>query len=282
MKGNTTNNLDSKLVSFLQKYIVPNDTIVYHYTCIDALFGGIIVNDNPQPDKEICLWATNCLYMNDPEELSSGMQLAHDVFDLTSNRALQTLNGRLKNDAYLVSFSSTIESLPMWNMYGKNGHGLALGFDTKELSKIYNLCKCVYATEPKKEEIKREIQKINSPKDWWNKADLENIFSHNIVNSADVKLWIYFMLWLFGKNPAYIYEEEIRWLFLKRDDIKYRLRDNLIIPYIKQYIPKSALKEIWIGPTNDMERTTISLRRYLDYMEFNEVEIKQSKVPYRE
>lgn len=57
--------------------------------------------------------------------------------------------------------------------------------------------------------------------------------------------------------------------------------NNLIIPYIEQYFPKSALKEIWIGPTNDMNRATYSLRKYLDHMGFNEVEIKQSQVPYR-
>lgn len=68
----------------------------------------------------------------------------------------------------------------------------------------------------------------------------------------------------------------------KKEIIKYRLKNNLIVPYVELYLPKSALKEIWIGPTNDMERATKSLRIYLDHMGFNEVEIKQSKVPYRD
>lgn len=68
----------------------------------------------------------------------------------------------------------------------------------------------------------------------------------------------------------------------KKEFIKYRLKNNLIVPYVELYLPKSALKEIWIGPTNDMELATKSLRTYLDHMGFNEVEIKQSKVPYRD
>lgn len=257
----------------------PDTQILYHYTSIDALFGGIIVKDNPQPNKEICLWATNCLYMNDPEELNSGVQLAHEVLKIPSKESIQSLKERVKDDVYIVSFSSAIECLPMWNMYGKNGHGLALGFDTTELSKIYNLYKCIYATEANKEWIKNEILKI--PTDWWKQVKIENILSNTLEN-ADSMFLLYLTLWLSGKNPAYEYEKETRCIFINRNNIKYRLRDNLIVPYIEQYIPKSALKEIWIGPTNDMERATRSLRTYLDHMGFNDVEIKQSKVPYRD
>lgn len=279
MKTDTTKDLD--ITESILKLIIPDEKILYHYTSIDALFGGIIVKDNPQPNKEICLWATNCLYMNDPEELNTGMQFAHEVLNIPSNNSMQSLNERVKKDVHIVSFSSAIECLPMWNMYGKNGHGLALGFDTKILNNIYSLYKCIYATETIKEEIKRVVVKINGQKDWWKQVKLENVLSYNF-NSADFIFRLYLMLWLSGKNSAYIYEEEIRWLFLKRDNIKYRLRDNLIVPYVEQYIPKSALKEIWIGPTNDMDRSVRSLRMYLDHMGFNDVEIKQSKVPYRD
>ena len=263
------------------RLIVPDAKIIYHYTSIDALFSGILVRDNPQPNKEICLWATNCLYMNDPAELDSGMQLAHEVSDIPSNKSIQTIKEKAKNDTYLISFSSAIDCLPMWNMYGKNGHGLALGFDTTVLEKEYKLFKCVYATEINKKLIKNEITKIKCPQYWWKQAKIENILS-NTFESADFMFWIYLTLWISGKNPAYKYEKEIRWLFMAKEGIKYRLKDNFIVPYVEQYIPKSALKEIWIGPTNDMDRSTRSLRTYLDHMGFNDVVIKQSKVPYRD
>lgn len=90
------------------------------------------------------------------------------------------------------------------------------------------------------------------------------------------------ILWICGKHSAYEYEQEVRCFLTSSQPIKYRLKNNLIVPYIELYLPKSALKEIWIGPTNDMEWATKSLRTYLDHMGFNEVEIKQSKIPYRD
>lgn len=64
MKTDTTKDLD--ITESILKLIIPDEKILYHYTSIDALFGGIIVKDNPQPNKEICLWATNCLYIKVP------------------------------------------------------------------------------------------------------------------------------------------------------------------------------------------------------------------------
>ena len=79
------------------------------------------------------------------------------------------------------------------------------------------------------------------------------------------------------------YENEIRLLIQPDKDskIKHRCQNNLIVPYIENFFPQKALKEIWIGPTNDRERTKKSLKAYLDYMGFSDVEIKQSEVPYR-
>ena len=279
MKIDPTKDLGLTIAESVLEFINPDTQILYHYTSIEALFGGIIVKNKPQPNKEICLWATNCLYMNDPEELNTGMQFAHEILELPPNELVQATKEQIRDSTYLISFSSAIDCLPMWGMYGKNGHGLALGFDTSVLRKTYNLYKCIYTTEATKEWIENEILKRNGPQKWWKQSNVENILS-DIIGSSENMLLLYLMLWLFGKNPAYEYEKEIRWLFPGNNDIKYRLRNNLIVSYIEQYIPKSALKEIWIGPTNDMERATRSLRAYLDHMGFNDVEIKQSKVPY--
>lgn len=119
------------------------------------------------------------------------------------------------------------------------------------------------------------------PKDWWKNSKGENILSKIFDCSANM-LSVYILLWVLGKNPAYEYEQEVRWFFPANEIIKYRLKNNLIVPYVEQYLPKSALKEIWIGPNNDMNRAIQSLRMYLDHMGFNDVEIKQSKVPYRD
>lgn len=272
MKIDTTKDL--KILDPISKYIESDAKILYHYTSIDALFGGIIVKDNPKPGKEICLWATNCCYMNDPEELNTGFRMAHEVLDLPCDESVQAGIEKIKNFMHIISFSSAIDCLPMWGMYGKNGHGLALGFDSTQLGTPFKLYKCLYANEINKKLIKDEISTLSVFKG-------ENIFLEIIENFVNIFV-CYVLLLAFSKNPAYEYEHEVRCFFPEKNDIKYRLRDNLIVPYVERYIPKSSLKEIWIGPTNDMDRATNSLRNYLDYMGFNNVEIKQSKVPYRE
>lgn len=282
MKIDTTKYFDSEIVGDILKNTELNDKIVYHYTSVDALFGGIIVKDEPQPGKEICLWATNCCYMNDPEELNTGVRLAYEVLNIPSDESTQAIREQVKDSMYIISFSSAIDCLPMWGMYGKNGHGLALGFDTTVLKTTLGLSKCVYANDFNKERLKGEILKrTDLPQDWWKHLNGEDILSKLLENVLDMS-WVYILLWILGKNPAYEYEQEVRRFFLAEDDIKYRLKDNLIAPYVEQYLPKSALKEIWIGPTNDMNRAAQSLKMYLNHKGFNEVEIKQSKVPYRD
>lgn len=303
MKIDTTKDWNLKIEDFpISKWFMPDDKILYHYTSVDALLGGIIVKDKPRPGKEICLWATNCRYMNDPEELNTGIQFANKVLDSFFDESMQDdckqkeEEERLKDKTYITSFSSAVDCLPMWGMYGQNGRGLALGFDAAVLKTSFNLLKCVYATEENEKWLKEEFSKwVEAPGDWRKQMDGKNIFS-KIFESLGYLLGTYVLLWALGKHSAYVYEKEMRSMLIleernqgtkdssvaKKEIIKYRLKNNLIVPYVELYLPKSALKEIWIGPTNDMERATKSLRIYLDHMGFNEVEIKQSKVPYRD
>ncbi|MEI3583590.1 MAG: DUF2971 domain-containing protein [Alistipes shahii] len=265
---------------------VPDAQILYHYTSIEALFGGIIVRQ-PQTDKEICLWMSNCQYMNDPEELNTGIRFASDILNISPDILEKHASEyqQIKDNLYITSFSAASDCLPMWAMYGKNGNGIALGFNKEIIeATVPSLYKCVYVTESNKARLQSEISALienADPKDIENLPDSAGkIFIQmfaNIVNS----LAFYIVSCFYCKNPAYIYEQEIRSVLLTEKSAKYRINNNLIIPYIEQYFPKSALKEIWIGPTNDMNRATYSLRKYLDHMGFNEVEIKQSQVPYR-
>ena len=85
------------------------------------------------------------------------------------------------------------------------------------------------------------------------------------------------------KHPSYSYEKEVRLMstISDKDEIKHRFKNNLIIPYIEKYFPKDALKEIIVGPNNDMERTIYSLEKYLKHIGFEHVKVTPSKVPYR-
>ena len=270
--------------------------VIYQYTNIDALFNGIIVKE-PKEGEEICLWASNYMYMNDPNEIATGQQYIDKILDeyfVDNNNEAKEVQGLDDIDYYITSFSKSQDSLPMWGMYGKNGAGIALGFDRAIIEKNnMALYKCAYLDEELKSKVKGFCEKVKGDK--ISKESLGPIillallaFSLNndkkqtddIINN----LLPFLLFMIYAKDPAYKYEDEIR-LLIHPDantEIKYRAQSNLIIPYVENLFPKEALKEVWIGPTADMKRTIKSVKTYLDHKGFKDVKIIPSNVPYRE
>ena len=104
---------------------------VYHYTDLNA-FINIIRNE------DIVLRATNCLYLNDSNEIVEGVKSVERVIQKKIDV------GAFRN-YYLSSFCQTSDTLQMWGMYAANGAGCALGFDFSQLQKAYGLSiKCTY------------------------------------------------------------------------------------------------------------------------------------------
>ena len=289
--------LDDEIKSFVKACTtIPKETdIIYQYTNIDALFNGIIVKEPKTTGEEICLWASNHLYMNDPAEIETGEKYAAEILNkYVIEDADDNVSQLLEvQDYYITSFSQTKDSLPMWGMYGKNGAGIALGFDRAIIEKTSPvLYKCVYLDEELKNKVISFCEQIKGEKmlkDGF--SALVFIALLALLLNKDKKLYeeimnyfISFILFMiYAKDPAYKYEDEVRLLFQSdvSKTIKYRAQNNLIIPYIENLFPKEALKEIWIGPTTDMQRTIKSLKTYLDHKGFTDVNIIPSEVPYR-
>ena len=63
----------------------------------------------------------------------------------------------------------------------------------------------------------------------------------------------------------------------------FRTRNGYIIPYIEVSLPKFALKEIVIGPTNNTLLKEQSLYHFLQIngYNFDDIHIVRSKIPYR-
>ena len=76
------NNLRMLTSKQVMEHFGPKPTVDswYHYTSLDAIINGIIVQ-NPKPQEEICLWATHSLYMNDPSEFSMGVSLIDSIYN---------------------------------------------------------------------------------------------------------------------------------------------------------------------------------------------------------
>jgi len=88
--------------------------MIYHYTSIDALVNGII-----HSDKEICLWATHCEYLNDPNDTYIGKMLLLENEDIKCIITDIFPEKNILTTSYIISFSETEDCLPMWNMYAK-------------------------------------------------------------------------------------------------------------------------------------------------------------------
>lgn len=106
------------------------DQIVYHYTSIGGL-QGILQNQK--------LWFTNLGYMNDMDEVFSGIRA---MIDHTANeeyrRILQGINtNEIRDELFACCLSTGCDLLPMWNYYTKepNGQGYNIHLKTDNLAR---------------------------------------------------------------------------------------------------------------------------------------------------
>ena len=291
--------LNDEVKSFIRECTaIPNEVdIIHHYTNIEALFNGIIVKEPKKEGEEICLWASNCLYMNDRSEMIAGQEYVNKVLkeyfieDEGCDKKAQGEEGDM--DYYITSFSMANDSLQMWGMYGKNGAGIALGFDRAVIEKNnLTLYRCSYLNDKLKEKVNEFCKKLKREKisqRAWDLVVIITLFAlllnENKKQSEEmIDAFIPFLLFMiYAKAPAYKDEYEVRLLIHsdQNSKIKYRVQKDLIVPYIENYFPKEALKTVLVGPTNDMKRTVKSLKTYLDHMGFTDVDIIPSEVPYR-
>lgn len=267
---------------------------IYHYTDLNALINGIIV-PKPEEGKEICLWATRCTHMNDKKELKEGLQSAIRSllasFDNKDQDVINLVKGAAKRAyedvkfSHIISFSMTKDSLPMWNTYGCNASGVMLVFDVENLYETNAfMVPCIYKGDFYYEKSQQRFSNFDilSNDERPNGAVLAPEFSGFVLSL----IIAYYILLL--KNNDFEYENEIRMLCAgtplseEQSEIKYRINNKgMITPYVEAYFPKEVLKEVWIGPTRNIDLTVETLREYLDSRGFEHTKVVKSKVPYR-
>lgn len=125
--------------------------IVYHYTSLETL--RCIFERYTEDNPFITFWASNCTFMNDPREISEGIDLVRETLteklpkihkdkakiiltnssnELKDFLLIGTTTGQ-SNVPYAISFSRNGDNLNMWRMYGDGGKGIALGFNIHRL-----------------------------------------------------------------------------------------------------------------------------------------------------
>lgn len=244
---------------------------LYYYTSLEALINGIC-----KEKDTVCLWATRWSHLNDPDELQLGISNLGFVDLSWFNDAIKA---KTRNN-HSVSFSFYRDYLPMWKMYGNGGNGVMLVFNTDELVKQWGgyLQPCLYKGTKEYNETRERILELKN---------LPEIESLSLYQKQFVMIRMVQMLVSITKNDDYLYEKEARIIgvgnshFNDEREEKYRLLGNNIIPYVETIIPKTALKEICLGPLVNPTLNKSVLGEFLFNKGFNDVDITSSEIKYR-
>lgn len=272
--------------------------LVYHYSTWEVLFKGILSAENVSNQCAI-LHAYSVNYMNDTTEgllISKGLSSAEDKRIQGKESVIMTETGKeircpaiehpfykrrkemeeynaihSKQKLFSVSFSKMADLLPMWNYYGHNGHGVSIGFDVEEIiNQGFDLIECIYDKE-----IIEKVSDYIYDSCYWSQDQLPQSFPMSIVS----------------KDSHFEYEQECRiplsqfdrqYTLTKRNQflpIKYDIKGGLIVPFVEIMLPISSIKEIWIGPTNQVQLAEDSLRGWLDSIGLDKVCVRKSTVP---
>ncbi|HNY06082.1 MAG TPA: DUF2971 domain-containing protein [Candidatus Egerieousia sp.] len=265
--------------------------ILYHFTSIENIPGII------QEDKKIHLRATGIYYFNDPNEFTEGRKIHEKEFKKLNPQLKKNISGTLKSiskyvgEMYLTSFSESRDKLEMWNLYGKSGNGVALGFLTEKLEKPYSgynvkFNKCVY-----------DKKKFKSESDnFWQthgKIDINDkqYSTNDTTTPADFPLSC-----VKYKTSAYKYEDEWRLCFLNNErctftgktkyDVHNRISQRgVLVPFIDNIYPLEALQSITIGPSANYKQIKKTLNSYLESIIdkdlLKNIKIKKSRIKFR-
>jgi hypothetical protein len=281
---------------------------LYHYTDGNGL-KGILASGQ--------VWFTDYRHLNDPSELTHGIDMARDVARLLGTGADGRVRLFLENFAdlftlrnfdtalefFIASFSRARDDLGQWRAYSDNGRGFAIGFAPR----LFRIADPVPVRLP---EFVRPIRYRTDDVCGRHKSALEQavaIFLDTVNANADLMrdktVGIPFMdqfvreiiaqplVWhcLTSKHPAYAHEQEVRLVIMGvagqlSAHVTTRLRGSEIVPYIAHSMPLREphhIAEIVVGPAAplDAERTVRTLLASLG-LDPN-TPIGRSDIPYR-
>ncbi len=140
----------------------PRPERLYHFTDCAGLIG--IFEDKT-------LWASLATSLNDPSEVTYGLDLACELFRERSITAQNfSLDGMDKlvgtraaeSRAYIISFCENLSLAGQWLHYGRSGSGVAVGFYPEHLTQSpYDLFRIVYPEERQIEVIREIVRTID-------------------------------------------------------------------------------------------------------------------------
>ena len=280
---------------FLNLNFLDSTTSLYHYTrCKSAQ--DIL--------RSHTLYATNTHFLNDVNE----MQYVLNVLDEVTNEIsvirwrekirhliYDNLDEFHKYEYYLVSFSTSPDSLTLWSEFGdKTGYNLE--FDGRKIrDRIMNNTRIfcdgfvVYDREEQKnclrrliiEQIPRELGKsFDDILDTYLPGGSSLFGEYKLTLQKTIALYA-----LFFKQTAFASEKEYRFVF--RDppnQIKFREQNGFLLPYIvidcsaEEELP---VKSVTVAPKNHIDLARRGMEYYLSSLGYDvPVKLSQLKLRY--
>ena len=281
-KDKTENRCNELFIQIARKTFYEWDRLrdvkhLYYYCSTDVFMNGIVVKD-PTPQKELCLWASRYSYMNDKEELLCGIRRIESW-----NPPDYLIDGikQAHQVNHIISLSMAEDNLTMWNTYGDGGKGVMLAFDTELLLSQYagRLQPCFYS-------------------DGEYDTNIEDSFGHIIQGSMfkglpfkeyfEILFPLLLMYATLRKDKNYDYEKEVRiygigdkYFDKERSKIHYRYSKGIVVPYVKEFFPKTMLKEVRFGPVAEHDLSEKALHEFLQAKGFFDCKVTHSNIPYR-
>src|SRR5579863_316811 len=274
---------------------------LYHYTDLPGLLGIVSNHD---------LWLTHSLYSNDEEEMNHGMTIVRSVLEEELKAATDVrVESRLKllaehftaapQGTYVCCFCKTDNLLSQWRGYGANGAGVSVEVDTSGFSVItgpdlpvetfglLRLWEVFYQRETQVSIVRAaiEFEHAASPQEWADRA------AHALE----------FFLPTF-KHGDFSGEEEFRLIFTPATDCPvkpdFRVSRGMVVPYyslrkliaqadqlhggqVDSRLTQLPITQVRVGPSPNKALNTDSIRMFLAKHGYENVDVKQSAIPYR-
>jgi len=277
------------LKQFKEKYGTMDSEKIYHYTNLDSLKNMLISNS---------LWATNCEYLNDLLELETFEKEIDQILnDCDKSIILYTKNilkelSKLRKLTYTISFTGNNDSIAMWRNYGNNG--IVLEFDVNAIinaakeNNIYIISRnnknvristknmygyAIYDNSLITDVLNFHFKIARSEyKEASNKKKEKVSFEHQFETTMAI-----YSMYLFKKDKNFEFEEEFRIsITINEKDAgkieKFRIKNNLIIPYIDVKFIKNGvlpIKSITINPGQKDPMYENGLRHLLQAYNYN-------------
>ncbi|MGB7549280.1 MAG: DUF2971 domain-containing protein [Terracidiphilus sp.] len=234
------------------------------------------------------------------------------VHEEVIGKALSMATWATTQNSFVTSFSMQGNLLSQWRAYSGKSVGYSIGFEPSYLIaaeehfkrsqssstciNLGTLARCVYYDEKEKQLLQGEIESLASS--YFKEADLiagapvdKGIQGFKSLDAIALKHFI-----SLGKSNAitkdygFYEEEEWRFVFLLNQnsiptDLKFRVGSSMLIPYLE--IPlrwedqRIEIKEIIIGPCPHPDDAIKSVEMLLKREGIPSVEVKGSKIPYR-